>query len=242
MLLYDLVGQASDVPKLPDWQGSYCLGATSNVYMLSDKARVLKLSNGKKGSAIPFATETEMLARLNRLSISGVPLLVGVSTVESSSPSKPTGARGLSASAPVVSAHGNKVDFLVMSPVCDRFGPKGESFRGQHAHQLGAILLAAGADGIVHRDVRPANVMHKDGRVYLMDWGYAVNAGKTLPLQGTLRCASPRCLQAVSAGGRHMWSPVDDWHSWLRACILLAYPDVQQSLGELVGPENGVAT
>lgn len=239
VLLYKLVVSPPEAHRLPTFgePKSHCadflgVGATSVVYKLSDGESVLKLGKvpvcrggaGEEytgcGEDDPFATEAAMLAMLT--GIPGVPRLLSEVLMFSGAGFAP-------------------VPYLVMAPVCQPFGGKGVQFRQAHAVELGNILLAVGAKNVVHRDIRPANVMHdSEGHVHLLDWGFAVTAGSSAVLKGTLRCASPSFLLHFSRTPLepYTWSRTDDWHSWLRCCLLLAYPDLHGLLDCRVAVEG----
>jgi hypothetical protein len=75
-------------------------------------------------------------------------------------------------------------------------------------HDLVSAIFIAAANGYVHRDVRLANIMLgpcdpvtgefvAESRAYLLDWGFAVNAGVTVEYRGTGRFASQRVLNLL---------------------------------------------
>jgi len=78
-------------------------------------------------------------------------------------------------------------------------------------HDLVSAIFIAAANGYVHRDVRLANIMLgpcdpvtgefvAEPRAYLLDWGFAVNAGVAVEYRGTGRFASQRVLNLLIRG------------------------------------------
>ena len=99
------------------------------------------------------------------------------------------------------------------------------------------------AAGYVHRDVRWPNIMRRRDstrRIVLCDLGYAVRVGTSAYVSGTLRCASPAVLRAACSGQQHVYSALDDVHSWARTCYLLANPACAELLDDIV-PDEGAA-
>jgi len=92
-------------------------------------------------------------------------------------------------SIPILEAEGE--NFIVITP----FGTKFENF--ENSHQLTKFLqmLKKVHDvGIIHRDIRPSNLIIKDNLVYLIDWGFAVEKDKPEIYKGTLWCAANEIL------------------------------------------------
>jgi hypothetical protein len=78
-------------------------------------------------------------------------------------------------------------------------------------HDLVSAIFIAAANGYVHRDVRLANIMLgpcdpatgkfvAEPRAYLLDWGFAVQAGVAVEYRGTGRFASQRVLNQLALG------------------------------------------
>ncbi|TNY38451.1 serine/threonine-protein kinase [Thermomonospora catenispora] len=77
--------------------------------------------------------------------------------------------------------------------------------------QLARALRAAHAAGVVHRDVKPANVLLEEDRAVLTDFGIAVVAGEeTLTRTGGL-IGSPAYLSPEQARGLRVGPPTDLW-------------------------------
>jgi len=70
--------------------------------------------------------------------------------------------------------------------------------------QLAAALKYVHGKGHLHRDIRRDNVMHNDGKVYLVDFGFALPKGTRSSFRGALSTASDRILDLlVSMGATH---------------------------------------
>lgn len=77
--------------------------------------------------------------------------------------------------------------------------------------QPAGALRAAHAAGVVHRDVKPANVLLEEDRAVLTDFGIAVVAGEeTLTRTGGL-IGSPAYLSPEQARGLRVGPPTDLW-------------------------------
>ncbi|MGP4097217.1 protein kinase domain-containing protein [Nonomuraea sp. KM90] len=102
---------------------------------------------------------------------------------------------------------GRQVSFLVMEYVqgesLDRVlrrGPLGTEVTMRLVAEVADALAAAHAQGIVHRDVKPANLMVRpDGKVVLTDFGIAhsVSAGH-LTATGTMLCSAGYCAPEMA--------------------------------------------
>ncbi|TDD46764.1 serine/threonine protein kinase, partial [Nonomuraea terrae] len=103
---------------------------------------------------------------------------------------------------------GRRVSFLVMEYVSGesldrvlRRGPLGPEATMRLVAEVADALAAAHAQGIVHRDVKPANLMVRpDGRVALTDFGIAhsVSAGH-LTATGTMLCSAGYCAPEMAS-------------------------------------------
>ncbi len=89
---------------------------------------------------------------------------------------------------------------LTLSYVLENTGALPFSAAVQISKQLCTALLAAHAEGIAHRDVKPANLMlDYTGRIKLMDFGLAGTNNGVRAIGGTPRYASPEQLLGLDA-------------------------------------------
>lgn len=75
--------------------------------------------------------------------------------------------------------------------------------------RIGAVLAAMHADGVLHRDVKPSNIMLREGEgAVLGDFGQAIRLGDADPSPlATAGCAAPEVL------AQGAWSPAADVYS-----------------------------
>ncbi|MFD9630631.1 serine/threonine-protein kinase [Streptomyces violascens] len=101
---------------------------------------------------------------------------------------------------------------LALSDVLDAEGPLGPQRTARIGAEVVAALRAAHEAGVLHRDVKPANVLlANDGRVVLTDFGIATVAGtQTLTLTGEV-VGSPEFLAPERALGRTPGPACDLW-------------------------------
>ncbi|MFI9596565.1 protein kinase [Nonomuraea sp. NPDC052265] len=106
-------------------------------------------------------------------------------------------------------ADGRRVSYLVMEYVrgesLDRVlrrGPLGAQEAMRLVAEVGDALAAAHAQGIVHRDVKPANLMVRpDGQVALTDFGVAHSGSAGhLTATGTMLGSAAYCAPEMAAG------------------------------------------
>jgi serine/threonine protein kinase len=69
----------------------------------------------------------------------------------------------------------------MMTPVGNEIGDK--DFNSEFALQLLRLLRLLDRMGIVHRDLRPANLLQCGGRLLVIDWAFAVDKTTESPEQ-----------------------------------------------------------
>jgi hypothetical protein len=122
---------------------------------------------------------------------------------------------------------------LLLSPSCEHF-EEGQ-FEVKHAQQLVEALRHAHSKGIVHRDIRPLNIMRnsKTDEAVLIDWGYAVEIGKSHRSEqeqmylGTVTFASPAIYTSLKSGKQPVGNPADDLVSLVKTIYVLQHPEVK---------------
>jgi len=84
------------------------------------------------------------------------------------------------------------------------------------------ILLRA--KGIIHRDIRPENVVVSDDDAFFIDFGCAIGEGKVTGHAGSIVTASQRVLQLLSKG-ENRFEPTKDDHLEPFLKMVLWYKD-----------------
>jgi len=85
-------------------------------------------------------------------------------------------------------------DFIVIMPAGYEF----VRFTGTQIKDFVQMLKHVHYRKIIHRDIRPSNLILHNDHVYLIDWGFAVDDGKTEQFRGGLWCAANEILTSVS--------------------------------------------
>ena len=236
-------------PLLPVLDGVYCMellgqGISARVFSLSDGNSVLKLANDTT------CNDDMDVERDVTQALAGTPgILTVVSSSSGTHPASPSAGAGRAkqtvrrkrsgagSSATVIPEALRGLSYVVLAPRCTDFSAR-LPLRRCHAVQVLDALAAAHAQGWVHRDVRPPNIMVRDDHAYLIDWGYAVKLPASGEVCGTIRCAAPSVLAAWELGVDHKWSHWDDIFSWMYTCFLLAYPDLLHEFEDLLRSED----
>jgi hypothetical protein len=117
---------------------------------------------------------------------------------------------------------------FIMEPVVSPFDGKLQ-FTAKHACQLVNLIKSISDLGIVHRDVRGANLgVYKDV-LYLLDWQTACKTNEALPYHGTLACASDSVLTSLfSQAPSYASTPSDDMCSVVRFVFGHLFPIVMK--------------
>lgn len=88
--------------------------------------------------------------------------------------------------------------------------------KAEHFTSLLKDLCAIHEAGIVHRDIRLANILLIDGTAKLIDFGYATAPTTSMQLVGTQSTASQAILEAAAKGDLIYYRPEDDLESLLK--------------------------
>lgn len=100
-------------------------------------------------------------------------------------------------------------------------GPLGEERAASVARQLLDALRVAHAAGILHRDVKPANVMLDGDHAVLTDFGIAALSGGTALTETNALVGSPEYLAPERVNGRPATEASDLWSVGVTLCVML---------------------
>jgi serine/threonine protein kinase len=120
-------------------------------------------------------------------------------------------AKGNVANVPTCSHHGD--NYLVLSDHGRQLCTSDPSYA---LVDVIDALQSAHSLGLVHRDVRPANITIRDGKATLIDWGFAVTLDYGGSFAGTTSFASDHVLKSPRT-----YRPEDDLHSLVRSLVYL---------------------
>eukprot|EP00727_Mastigamoeba_balamuthi_P001554 m51a1_g11396 putative protein kinase (454) ;mRNA; f:4305-9567 len=126
----------------------------------------------------------------------------------------------------VLNVFENNVGFI-MEPYARQKLPQGASVQILRDVFTGLVdvLAAVHAKGIVHRDIRPPNILIHGDQPLLIDWGFAVRASEPHSYCGTLCTASDRVLELICSNHAHFEvTPSDDLVSLIScSCSAVAF-------------------
>jgi len=104
---------------------------------------------------------------------------------------------------------------LVRAPSLADFIDQQGPLEPQRVASIGLALLdaldVAHAEGVVHRDVKPSNVLLSDGRVVLTDFGIAVSESDTTLTSTGLLIGSPTYMSPERLRSERIGPPADIW-------------------------------
>jgi hypothetical protein len=85
---------------------------------------------------------------------------------------------------------------------------------------------------IVHRDIRPCNILFDSDCPYINDWNTAANAYAPVKYKGTTSYASPRLLDLFIADPTQNIAPTpaDDLHSFVRCIFTFLNPSAEEKI------------
>jgi hypothetical protein len=130
---------------------------------------------------------------------------------------------------------------ILMSPIGIQFGPKNHAFTKKHVIHLINILQYAHDKGIVHRDIRPSNLLyHSESELLLIDWGFATKVNTVANFEGTTRYASLNILDSlIEDGERNLFSvsygASDDLASVANVAWMMMHPSNESTLSKIDG-------
>eukprot|EP01124_Arcella_intermedia_P030589 TRINITY_DN6725_c0_g1_i5.p1 TRINITY_DN6725_c0_g1~~TRINITY_DN6725_c0_g1_i5.p1 ORF type:complete len:367 (-),score=21.89 TRINITY_DN6725_c0_g1_i5:22-1122(-) len=110
--------------------------------------------------------------------------------------------------------------------------PKGEPvryFHPQYVRQLINLLCVVHSRGIVHRDIRPSNLLEVNGTIYLIDWGFATVTGSLNTFQGTFHYAADDVLMTKDLS-QFRYLPKYDLYSVVRCVFIFAHRYLRKTL------------
>jgi len=136
---------------------------------------------------------------------------------------------GQSTYIPTVLSRDDSGPYFVMSPV----GKALETITSDLVIQLLHVLETAHKRGIVHRDIRPCNLLEVNENILLIDWGFATTIGVKGPYSGTISFASNRVLQAKNLHDDFESIPADDLHSLVRSVKALTDTTILRQLTKI---------
>lgn len=177
-------------------------GATSFVFASTQSpVTVIKISREGEGDE-KIESERQVLEKLSKMpgiDLRHVPILVG----ESFDPT-----------------------FIETTPIATHFGFD-VRFTGHHALQVLRVLQVVHSSGIVHRDIRPDNLLFHSEGVLVNDWGASIEANVRSPYHGAARHVSDDVLDFLASDDEtYVYTVCDDLIGFVRTLCSFFVPEM----------------
>lgn len=120
---------------------------------------------------------------------------------------------------------------LKISPVGQKLNCENISSWSDMVPGLVDVLQKAHERAVINRDVRPENIMSAEGRLYILDWGYAVVKGESCAFSGGVTHASERILGLLDSGSDEVLAEEkDDLEALVHSIFALRYQSCSNKL------------
>lgn len=109
---------------------------------------------------------------------------------------------------------------LLLEPCCRPFRFGDDTLTIKHVGDI-LVTLKMAHKYVIHRDIRPENILYHNGKATVIDWGFAIAPPSSpVPYSGTVRFASSSVLKDLEVNNRHQSNPADDLQSLIRTVFV----------------------